>query len=207
MDGTLLNTLTDLARSANFALEQMGYPRRSADDIRRFIGNGVANLIRCAVPEGAGEDNATRTLKIFTDHYSWHSQIDTHPYPGVPEMLKALRERGYLTAIVSNKFDGAVKDLNRRWFGVHVAIGESDSCRRKPAPDMVFAALKALGVSNQDAVYVGDTEVDLMTAENSGCSPLLVSWGYRSKAELLALGDYPIADHAGEILSWIEALG
>ena len=207
MDGTLLNTLTDLSRSTNFALEQMGYPQRSSDEIRRFIGNGVANLIRCAVPEGTDERETIRALEIFADHYNQYSHIDTHPYPGVQELLKKLKSLGYITAIVSNKFDGAVKDLNHRWFGVDIAIGESENLRRKPAPDMVFAALKELGAGHEDAVYVGDTEVDLMTANNSGCKPLLVSWGYRSKSELMALGDYAVADSAADVLRLIEALG
>ena len=188
MDGTLLDTLPDLARSCNYALASLGYPARTTDEVRRFIGNGAINLMRRAVPADAGEAAARRALDIFRAHYDAHSEVDTRPYPGVSELLAALHRDGWLTAIVSNKFDSAVKELNRRWFGVHVAVGESDRLRRKPAPDMVDAALAELGCTAAEAVYVGDTDVDYHTAVNSGCTPVLVSWGYRPRAELEAMG-------------------
>lgn len=204
MDGTLLNTLSDLTRSTNYALGQMGYPEHTQHEVRGYIGNGVGNLMRRAVPQGAGEENAMRALDIFKEHYGKHSQIDTKPYDGVPQMLQALHEKGYKTAIVSNKFDGAVKELNRAWFGVSVAIGESDTVARKPAPDMVLAALRELGIQPNETVYVGDTEVDLQTAQNSGCLPVLVSWGYRSSSELQALGPYRIAAAPADVLELIK---
>ena len=201
MDGTLLYTLTDLARSVNYGLEQMGYPPRSLDEVRSFIGNGVATLLRRSCPAGTSEENCAKALEHFHAHYAKNSQIDTRPYEGIPQLLEKLREMGIKTAIVSNKHDEAVKELNEVWFGVDVAIGESTACRRKPAPDMVNMALDAMGITARECAYAGDSEVDLETALNSRCLPLLVTWGYRTKAQLAALGDYTLIDSPEDILT------
>ena len=204
MDGTLLYTLSDLARSVNYGLSQMGYPTRTEDEVRSFIGNGVATLLRRSCPAGTSEENCAAALAHFRAHYAENSRIDTRPYDGIPELLCALRESNIKTAIVSNKNDEAVKELNSVFFNVDVAIGESERLNRKPAPDMVFAALDALGVSPEESVYVGDSEVDLQTALNSRCLPVLASWGYRSRQELEALGEYSIIDSPSELLSLLH---
>lgn len=206
MDGTLLNTLTDLTRSVNFALKSLGCPERSEAEVAQFVGNGIANAIRLALPDGSDAETASRALELFTEHYEKNSRVDTGAYPGVVRLLRSLERLGYGTAIVSNKFDGAVRELSDAFFGVAVAIGESEAMRRKPAPDMVYEALRRLGCRPEEAVYVGDTEVDYLTATNSGCTPLLVSWGFRSRAQLEKLGA-PIAASAEEALEIIRSLG
>ena len=200
MDGTLLYTLSDLARSVNYGLAQMGYPAQTEDEVRSVIGNGVATLLRRACPPGTSEENCAAALGHFRAHYAENSRIDTRPYEGIPQLLAALREMNIKTAIVSNKNDEAVKELNDVFFGVDIAIGESELLNRKPAPDMVFAALDALGLTPEECAYVGDSEVDLQTAVNSRCLPVLVSWGYRSRQELEKLGDYIIINSPQELL-------
>ncbi|MGI6028413.1 MAG: HAD family hydrolase [Candidatus Heteroscillospira sp.] len=204
MDGTLLYTLSDLARSVNHALAELGLPERSLDEVRAGIGNGVGNLMRLALPQGADEALCARALELFRAHYEKNSRVDTRPYPGIPQLLDSLRLAGVRTAIVSNKFDSAVKELNSLWFGVDVAIGESSLCRRKPAPDMVLMALEALELSPADCAYIGDSEVDYHTAVNSGCMPVMAGWGYRSRQELEALAEgLPIADTPEQVLSFL----
>ena len=201
LDGTLLYTLPDLARSVNFAMRTLGFPERSFEQIRSYIGNGIENLVRCALPEGTPAEIQSRAIRIFREHYSQNSQIDTRPYDGIPELLEALRSRNIGTAIVSNKPDGDVQVLNRAWFRVDVAIGESSACRRKPAPDMVLAACARLGVRPEECAYIGDSEVDHATAAAAGCRCILVSWGYRSRERLEALPGAKIADTPEEVLS------
>lgn len=201
MDGTLLYTLSDLARSVNYGLEQMGFPLRTEDEVRSFIGNGVSTLLRRACPAGTTDADHAAALEHFRTHYAAHSRVDTRPYEGINELLHALKEKNIKTAIVSNKNDEAVRELNEVFFGVDTAIGESGRCRRKPAPDMVLMALSELGVAPGEAAYAGDSEVDLQTAENSGCLPILVTWGYRSRSQLKALGDHILVDSPAEILT------
>ena len=208
MDGTLLDTLGDLEHSVNHAMRTMGFPERSRDEVRLAVGNGVINLIRRSLPEGTPEESVRRALAIFRDYYERHDRVYTKPYPGIKELIAALRDDGYELAIVSNKFDGAVKELDRAFFGIGTAVGETPERPRKPAPDMVFAALDELGCRSGEAVYIGDTEVDLATARNSGCTPLLAAWGFRTMEELTALGGgFQIAGSAAEALEIIRRLG
>ena len=195
LDGTLLNTLDDLADSANHALETCGFPRRTVDEIRRFVGNGVAMLIRRAVPEGTAPSAEAACLAEFRQYYLTHMRCKTAPYPGIPELLDSLRAAGCAVAVVSNKFDAAVKELCADYFGarVPVAIGESAGVRKKPAPDTVFRALEELGVPAERAVYVGDSDVDVETARNAGMDCVAVSWGFRDEAFLRAHGAEVIA--------------
>ena len=206
LDGTLLNTLEDLAESANYALERCGFPRRTVDEVRRFVGNGVGMLIRRAVPEGTPAEEEAACLACFQTHYLAHMRDHTGPYPGVPELLEALNRVGCGVAVVSNKFDAAVKGLCRDYFGasVPVAIGESASVRRKPAPDTVFAALAELKVPAQRAVYVGDSDVDIDTARNAGMDCISVSWGFRDRAFLLEHGAAHIVDSPAGLLRALE---
>lgn len=196
LDGTLLNTLDDLAGSVNFALRENGLPERTVDEVRRFIGNGVRILIRRAVPAGTTDEVYETTFKTFEDHYRENSRNLTAPYEGILELLKDLKTKGYKLAIVSNKIDFAVKDLREEFFKdlIEVAIGDSPDTNNKPEPDMVFKALEILGESAENAVYVGDTDVDLETAENSGMDCISVSWGFRSREELEGYNAKMIAD-------------
>lgn len=201
MDGTLLDTLEDLCDSTNHALAQMGYPLRGIEDIRRFIGNGAEKQIRRAVPEGTSEGKIMETLAAFRAYYQDHCQIKTKVYDGLLDVLSELKEKGVKMAVVSNKPDAAVKKLSREYFGdrLDYAIGPSDGVRCKPYPDMAEEALKALGVEKKDAVFVGDSEVDVQTGLNAGLDVIAVSWGFRSREVVIEAGASKIADNASEL--------
>ena len=190
LDGTLLNTLQDLADSTNYALALQGMPARTLEEVRRFVGNGVGRLIHRAVPEGTPEEVEARVLADFRAHYTLNMEHKTAPYPGVLPLLDRLGQAGIRTAVVSNKFDSAVKGLCHAYFGarIPVAIGESQGVARKPAPDTVFRALEELGAGTGRAVYVGDSDVDIQTAANAGLPCLSVSWGFRDAEFLTAHG-------------------
>ena len=201
MDGTLLDTLEDLCDSTNHALAQMGYPLRGIEEIRRFIGNGAEKQIRRAVPEGTSEGKIMETLAAFRAYYQDHCQIKTKVYDGLLDVLSELKEKGVKMAVVSNKPDAAVKKLSREYFGdrLYYAIGPSDGVRCKPYPDMAEEALKALGVEKKDAVFVGDSEVDVQTGLNAGLDVIAVSWGFRSREVVIEAGASKIADNASEL--------
>lgn len=205
MDGTLLDTLEDLCDSTNHALAQMGYPLRGIEEIRRFIGNGAEKQIRRAVPEGTSEGKIMETLAAFRAYYQDHCQIKTKVYDGLLDVLSELKEKGVKMAVVSNKPDAAVKKLSREYFGdrLDYAIGPSDGVRCKPYPDMAEEALKALGVEKKDAVFVGDSEVDVQTGLNAGLDVIAVSWGFRSRQVVIEAGAKMIADDAGELEKFI----
>ena len=201
LDGTLLDTLQDLADSTNYALSLHGLPTRTAEEIRQFVGNGVGLLIHRAVPQGTPEELEAHVLRDFRAHYLLNMENKTAPYPGILELLDALRAAGVRTAVVSNKFDGAVKGLCQNYFGdrVDTAIGESQGVARKPAPDTVFRALAELGASLEGAAYIGDSDVDMETAKNAGLPCISVSWGFRSRDFLLERGAALIADTVEEL--------
>ena len=201
LDGTLLDTLQDLADSANYALALHRLPARAVDEIRQFVGNGVGLLIHRAVPEGTEPEVEEQVLRDFRAHYLLNMENKTAPYPGVPELLDALGKAGVRTAVVSNKFDGAVKGLCQNYFGdrIGAAIGESQGVARKPAPDTVFRALAELGMPREGAVYVGDSDVDIETAKNAGLPCISVSWGFRSRSFLTEHGARTIADTVEEL--------
>lgn len=201
MDGTLLDTLEDLCDSTNHALAQMGYPLRGIEEIRRFIGNGAEKQIRRAVPEGTSEGKIMETLAAFRAYYQDHCQIKTKVYDGLLDVLSELKEKGVKMAVVSNKPDAAVKKLSREYFGdrLDYAIGPSDGVRCKPYPDMAEEALKALGIAKKDAVFVGDSEVDVQTGLNAGLDVIAVSWGFRSREVVIEAGAKMIADDASEL--------
>lgn len=185
LDGTLLDTLQDLADSVNYALRLHGYPERTLPEIRRFIGNGAASLIAQSVPEGA---DSKPVLETFRPYYQAHSQVKTAPYAGILEVLEEIRQF-YPVAIVSNKPDPAVKTLCAHFFPSTYALGEVPGCPRKPAPDMLYKAMDCLGVDR--FVYVGDSEGDVTTAHNAGAQCISVLWGFRDEEELRAAGaDY-----------------
>lgn len=192
LDGTLLDTLQDLASSVNFALRTHGMPEHSIDDVRRFVGNGVRLLMERAVPDGAANPDFEATFATFREHYMHHSLDTTRPYPGIPETLAELKARGCRLAVVSNKMMAATQELIRHFFPdtIEVAIGEheAEGIRKKPAPDTVFAALKELNVGKENVVYVGDSDVDIQTAHNAGLPCISVLWGFRDKDFLIQHG-------------------
>ena len=192
LDGTLLNTLDDLASAVNFALHSYGMPEHTRDDIRRFVGNGVRLLMIRAVPAGEQNPQFEEVFNTFRQYYMQHSLDTTRPYDGIQEILLTLRQRGCRLAVVSNKFDAATKELCKHYFPntIEVAVGEheAEGIRKKPAPDTVIEALSQLGVSADNAVYVGDSDVDLQTARNAGLPCISVLWGFRDKDFLLAHG-------------------
>ncbi len=211
LDGTLLNTLGDLHASVNAAMTKFGYPTHTKESVRRFVGDGVAMLIERAIPCGRENRSFDACLEYFKCHYAAHMYDHTAAYDGMNEALAILKEKGYLIAVVSNKFDAAVKELCKRYFDgyIDVAIGECEalSIKKKPAPDTVLAALKGMGITNEEAVYVGDSEVDIKTAENCNMECITVSWGFRDKEHLKAHGAYIFADDTAALLCEIEKLG
>lgn len=188
LDGTLLSTLEDLAASCNYALKTNGMPERTIEEVRRFVGNGVKKLMERAIPGGLENEKFDKTYEDFRHHYMMHNLDTTQPYPGVMEMLEELKARGKNIAVVSNKFYAATQALCRHFFGdlVDVAIGEREDIRKKPAPDTVIEAMRQLHVTNKKAVYIGDSDVDVMTAENSGMPCISVLWGFRDLDFLIA---------------------
>ena len=203
LDGTLLDTLQDLCLSVNYALRRCGFPERSLEEVRTFVGNGVRMLIHRAVPQDTPQPEEEACFQEFRAHYVLHCQDHTRPYPGIGEMLKSLKEKGYRMGIVSNKLQAGVTELHQAWFQetIDVAVGESEGIRRKPAPDMVFRALSELGSTADDAVYVGDSDVDLETARQAGIPCISVLWGFRDRAFLSAHGASTFAVQPEEIPS------
>lgn len=206
LDGTLLDTLVDLTGSVNFALKKNGYPLRSVQEVRGFLGNGIRYLMHCAVPENLTEEAFENTFLDFRGHYLIHCMDTTHPYAGVTSLLKSLKTAGYKLAIVSNKLQPAVEELNGHFFNgiVDVAIGESRKVHRKPAPDTVIKALEILGSTPGETVYVGDSEVDILTAEHAGLPCVSVLWGFRDKDFLLAHHARITADKPADILALLQ---
>lgn len=206
MDGTLLNTLEDLTDSVNYALQICGYTKRTLDEVQRFVGNGVRVLMNQAVPAGTSEEDIVKCLTIYRKHYSENMQHKTRPYDGINELLKSLKERGIKLAIVSNKYDSAVKALCKDYFQdyIRIAIGESPEVAKKPAPDSVFTALEQLGAVKEEALYVGDSEVDVQTARNAGLKCIGVTWGFRDREVLAAEGADIIIDRPQELLEYLS---
>lgn len=206
LDGTLLNTLDDLADATNYALRQYGMPPRTVDEVRRFVGNGVRSLMLRAVPEGAENPHFEAAFACFKEYYGEHCNDKTKPYEGIMELLEKLQAKGYAVAIVSNKIDFAVKELQRRYFDglVEVAIGEREGVLRKPAPDTVMTALSELGKEAGEAVYVGDSDVDIMTAANAGMPCISVEWGFRDRAFLIEHGAEHLISRPEDIWGLIE---
>ena len=211
LDGTLLNTLQDLCNSTNAALKQYGYPGRTLDEVRSFVGNGVKLLILRALGVEKPEDcpDFDDVFAAFRAHYADHSNDCTCAYPGIMELLAKLKEAGAPMAIVSNKLDPAVKQLNEIYFKdfISVAIGENEAAgvKKKPAPDTVYAALRELGVTAENAIYVGDSEVDIATAKNAGIPCISVTWGFRDRAWLLAHGAEIFCDTPEDVWNGLMA--
>ena len=203
LDGTLLNTIADLARSTNYALEQNGFPQHDLEEYRFFVGNGINKLFERALPEGQKtEENVLKVRKEFLPYYDIHNADCTTPYPGMPQLLAALQEKGYLLAVASNKYQKATEKLIAHYFpGIRfVAIfGQREGVPVKPNPAVVEEILSLAGVRKEETLYVGDSGVDMQTASNSGVTSIGVTWGFRPKAELEANGATYIINKAEDL--------
>lgn len=201
LDGTLLDTLQDLVDSTNFALAQMNFPIRTADEVRSFVGNGVAKLIEKAVPQGTDEQTVRQTLDVFKEYYAANCETHTRAYDGILPLLDTLSQKGLKLAVVSNKIDEAVRVLCKKYFDDYItlSVGDREGMKRKPAPDSVFEVLSKLGVNREDAVYIGDSEVDIMTANNAQIDLICVTWGFRDKEFLLQNGATVLVNSAEEL--------
>ena len=203
LDGTLLDTIDDLAGSANHALVAMGYEALPLDLVRSYVGHGIRDLVSKCIPDGLNNPKFEECFAEFKRHYYAHCADATRPYAGMVELVKKLSEKEYKLAIVSNKADAPVNTLHDKFFGnyISLAIGERPELKKKPDPAAVEFALKELGSEKFEAVYIGDSEVDVKTAENSGIDCILVSWGFRSKQTLIDAGAKVIVDTPEELLA------
>jgi phosphoglycolate phosphatase len=205
LDGTLLDTLGDLADSVNYALGKYDMPLKSIEQVKSYVGNGIRKLMIRSVPDGEDNPLFEDAFKTFREYYNEHCNDKTKPYDGILELISRLKDRGYSLAIVSNKVDSAVKSLCRRYFkDIEVAIGDREGMKIKPAPDSVFLALGELGKTKENAVYVGDSDVDLETAKNSGLECISVLWGFRDREFLLDHGARILAEKPGDILELLD---
>ena len=202
LDGTLMDTLQDLWLSTNHALKVYGMKERTFEEVRSFVGNGVRKLIERAVPDGENNPQFEEVFAEFKRHYMVHCKDNTGLYPGIAATLRELKARGMRMAIVSNKLQAGVTELHREWFAdtIEVAIGEREGMARKPAPDMVETALRELGVGKENAVYIGDSDVDLATARNAGLPCISVLWGFRDRDFLERHGATTFIEKPDELL-------
>ena len=205
MDGTVLDTVGDLTDAINVSLEKFGFPARSQEEVKSFLGKGPAHFVNCAVPEGTDAATKQQVLAFYEPYYDSHCQIKTAPYPGIMELLHCLKNRGIQLAVISNKQEPAVKALAARHFGdlLALAVGTSDSIPCKPNPAAVLSAMGELGVEKSETLYVGDMDVDLNTARNAGIDCVGVAWGFLGRKKLEALGAERIADNTEQLLEFI----
>ncbi|MDE5980674.1 MAG: HAD family hydrolase [Bacteroidaceae bacterium] len=204
LDGTLIDSLQDLWISVNHSLSQMGFPKRSLDEVRQFVGNGVGKLMQRAVPQGTDNALVEQCLQCFKQHYVKHCCENTAPYEGVVPMLRLLHQQGILTVILPNKLQSAGDELVDEHFKgiIDVVIGEREGIRRKPAPDMVDLAVQQLQLEKDDCLYIGDSDVDVQTAGNAGLDCVAVLWGFRSRDVLLQAGATRFVEHPAELLEF-----
>lgn len=190
LDGTILYTLVDLKNSMNFTLKKFGFPERTLDEVRRFVGNGIKNLIIRAAPKGTDEKTIDEMFEVFNEHYAVHCNDNTKSYDGIDELLKKLKEQKVKTAVVSNKADYAVQTLVKKYFDglFDYAVGEKQGVRKKPCPDSVNEVLRVLDTPKESAVYIGDSEVDVATAKNAQMDCIAVDWGFRDRDVLINSG-------------------
>ncbi|MGI6005571.1 MAG: HAD family hydrolase [Christensenellales bacterium] len=209
LDGTILDTLDDLANSVNYALRAFGFPERTREQVRRTVGHGVRDLIGRSVPEGTDPDTMQKCLEMFRTHYREHMQDETRPYEDVLPVLRELVNRGVRLACLSNKFDAAVKELCFRFFSDYIcmAVGESEKLAKKPAPDGLLHIMEELGATRDDTVYVGDSAGDVKTSHNAGVPCVAVTWGFRDRPSLEAAGADWIIDRAQDLLTLKDKSG
>ncbi|MDO5014563.1 MAG: HAD family hydrolase [Clostridia bacterium] len=206
LDGTLLDTLEDLHNSVNFALSKYGYKERTLDEIRTFVGNGVKVLIEKALPNYINKEEFDKVFNAFKEHYSKNCNVKTKPYDDIIKIIKILKNKKYKVAVVSNKSDREVQNLTKIYFDglVDVAVGQSDDIRKKPYPDEVFKALNILNSNEEESIYIGDSEVDVLTAKNSNLDLIAVLWGFRDENQLRDSGAKILVEKPEEILGVIE---
>ena len=206
LDGTLLDTLEDLKNSLNHALKICGYPSRTLEEVRTFVGNGVKRLVEQGVPEDTPGEQIERAYDAFVCHYKIHNMDLTHPYPGIAEALVQLRTQNIKLAVVTNKLHEAAIPLCQHYFPdmFDYVLGAKASLPKKPAPDAVLKILSALGVSREDAIYIGDSDVDILTAKNAGLPCISVTWGFQPKEKLLASGGSIFADTPAQMVSYMK---
>lgn len=204
MDGTILDTIEDLKNSTNYALREHGMPERSLAEVKRFVGNGIRRLLEQAVPAGTAPETIDEVFVTFNGYYKDHCADKTKAYDGILPLLKELRSKGIATAVVSNKADYGVQALCRDYFEglFDYAVGEKAGVRRKPYPDSVFEVLKQFGTDKEDAVYIGDSEVDYETSVNAGMDVIMVAWGFRDEDFIRARGARCIVHEPKEILAF-----
>lgn len=206
LDGTLLNTLDDLCDAVNVTMDRFGYPHRTISEVRSFVGNGVERLIELSLPDGRDDIAFSEAVSFYRDYYKAHSEIKTAPYDGVVELISRLIENKINVAVVSNKPHATTVSLCKKYFPmISVAGGEreADGIRRKPYPDTVYAAVNELGLSVGECVYIGDSEVDIMTAKNAGMDVISVLWGFRDKDYLIGEGGTVFVSTADELYNAI----
>lgn len=208
LDGTLLNTIEDLADAVNYLQRKFGWEIHTVDKVRQNVGNGIRNLVIRSVPDGVDNPQFEEAFETFKKYYQKHCQVKTCAYPGIMELLEQLQSKGYKMAIVSNKAHPAVAELNKIYFKdyIDVALGENEAAgiKKKPASDMVNLALDKLGSKKSEAVYVGDSEVDKATADNSGMDCVLCQWGFRELSLLQSLAPKAIIKEPAELLNILE---
>ena len=204
LDGTLLDTLDDLTAAVNHALAAFGYPVRTREEVRHFVGNGIGRLIRRALPEDHSPETHSAVLEAFKRYYAVHNADKTQPYYGIGEMLDSLRDMKCRVGVVSNKNDENVKRLAMHYFEMDEAVGERQGMPRKPAPDGVLALMKQMGADAASTLYVGDSQVDIDTARNAGIPCLCVSWGFRSEEELREHGGVYFAHTPMEVCAFVD---
>lgn len=205
MDGTILNTLEDLKNATNYSLRQFGMPERSLEEVRMFVGNGIRKLVERAVPAGTSEEKIAQVFDVFLEYYEIHSADNTSPYPGILELVEKLKKSGIKTAVSTNKADVPAQELGREYFNgiFDLIVGQQDGLKVKPAPDSVNKILSILDIQKKDAIYIGDSDVDVQTAKNSGLDFIGVSWGFRGREFLEKNGTKNIVDNANEILDLV----
>lgn len=206
MDGTILNTLEDLKNATNYSLRQFNMPERTLEEVRMFVGNGIRKLVERAVPSGTSAKKIDEVLDVFLKYYEVHSADNTSSYPGIHELVEKLKAAGIKTAVSTNKADAPAQELGKEYFNgiFDLIVGQRDGLRTKPAPDSVNEILKILNIQKKDAVYVGDSDVDVQTAANSGLDFIGVSWGFRGRKFLQEKGAKNIVDSADEILDLVK---
>ncbi len=205
LDGTILNTLEDLAAALNHGLKAFGLPPRTVDEVRRFVGNGMGLLIHRGVPAGTSSETEEKVLSAFHQYYKEHCTDSTRPYDGIPELLQELRRRGVKTAVVSNKADYGVQELCANYFPdmFDAAVGERAGIAKKPDPSSVLEVLRLLNIPREQAVYIGDSDVDIETAKNAHMPCISVEWGFRDRTFLTTHGAQKIVSSPGELLPLI----
>jgi len=206
LDGTILDTLEDLTDAVNYALSKNGQPERSIEEVRRFVGNGIKKLIVRAVQPDTPDEDADKIYDDFMPYYKEHCADKTKPYEGIEELLNELKREGYMTAVVSNKADVAVKKLCEQYFSglFDYCVGERAGILKKPAPDSVNEVINKLSINTSDAVYVGDSDVDLETAENAGIDCISVNWGFRDEQFLREHGAVKIAKCPKQVMEYVR---